>query len=395
MLKKWLNQLANHLYEGLVVLFTALLDQWAKYRYQPQEPAKAALLVIKVDEIGDYVLFRNYLQALKTNQQFQVDELHLLGNQAWRSLAEHFDDKVVDRFIWISPKQFLQKPAYRMATARKIRSCTYAQVIYPTYSRGFFIGDQLVKLAVGEKKIGFLNYHHSMRRWHEQISNTYYTQLVDTGFEQLYFEFNRLRAFFKETTADSASLPAKPSLLIEEEAGELESYRPLVAVAPGAGSSKREWPLANFCATIDDLKRFKRDISIVVIGGPADKAKGTYLQSNLASTAVLNYAGKTSLAKVPYVLKQADVVIANETSIPHIAAAVGTPCICPSNGNHYKRFHPYPADLKTRNWYIYPPHFHPSNPIFYYYQSSDYAIQSVRIVDVTKHLKEVLTANEI
>ena len=109
MLKKWLNQLANHLYEGLVVLFTALLDQWAKYRYQPQESAKAALLVIKVDEIGDYVLFRNYLQALKTNQQFQVDELHLLGNQAWRSLAEHFDDKVVDRFIWISPKQFLQK----------------------------------------------------------------------------------------------------------------------------------------------------------------------------------------------------------------------------------------------------------------------------------------------
>jgi ADP-heptose:LPS heptosyltransferase len=388
LLKKWLNQLANHLYEGLVVIFTALLDQWAKYCYQPQESAKAALLVIKVDEIGDYVLFRNYLQALKANQQFQVDELHLLGNQAWRSLAEKFDKGVVDHFIWLEPKSFLKKPAYRLKTARKLRSRRYEAVIYPTYSRGFFIGDQLVKLAIGYQKIGFWNYQHTLSSLQATISNRYYSNLVETGYTPLYFEFDRIYVFFKSIIDAYTELPQTPSIEVKSHE-RLASYQPYVVIAPGAGRLYRMWPLKYFIKIIQYLNAEAYGFHFVIIGGPDDKEKGDFLEAHGGH--VVNYAGSTGLDEVPAILKGARFVIANETSIPHLAAAVGVPCVCPSNGNHYLRYHPYPDHLKAKNYYLYSLSFLKDvEDKFeqYYYGISPFDISEILPEDVLFRIKE-------
>ena len=38
----------------------------------------------------------------------------------------------------------------------------------------------------------------------------------------------------------------------------------------------------------------------------------------------------------------------------HFAAAVGTPFICISNGNHFGRFNPYPKEMNINCRYFYP-----------------------------------------
>jgi ADP-heptose:LPS heptosyltransferase len=392
LLKEWVNQLANYLYEGLVILFTALIDQWAKYRYRPQVPTRSALLVIKVDEIGDYVLFRNYLQALRANQPFQVDELHLLGNQAWRSLAEEYDKDVVDQFIWLKPKAFLKQPLYRLQMVRELRCRTYKAIIYPTYSREFFIGDQLVKLAAGDQKISFQNYQHTLSSLKTAISNRYYTTLVETGYTQMYFEFDRLSIFFKTLLDADDELPKRPFIEVRSTE-QLGSYQPYVVVAPGAGRPYRIWPLEYYRKVIQYLNAEGYGFHFVVIGGPDDKKKGDFLESHEAY--VSNYAGSTGLDEIPSILKAAKFVIANETSIPHLAAAVGVPCICLSNGNHYLRYHPYPDHLQAANYYLYSSSFLKNlegKYEQYYYGISPFDISEISPEDVFSVIKQRVLA---
>jgi ADP-heptose:LPS heptosyltransferase len=56
-------------------------------------------------------------------------------------------------------------------------------------------------------------------------------------------------------------------------------------------------------------------------------------------------AGKTSLPEFVEVIRQARLLISNETSAVHIAAAVKTPSVCILGGGHFGRFLPYPEKV--------------------------------------------------
>ena len=54
-------------------------------------------------------------------------------------------------------------------------------------------------------------------------------------------------------------------------------------------------------------------------------------------------------------IRNAEFLISNETGPVHIAAAVRTPFICISNGNHFGRFNRYPREVFEKGLYVYPP----------------------------------------
>ena len=54
-----------------------------------------------------------------------------------------------------------------------------------------------------------------------------------------------------------------------------------------------------------------------------------------------DWTGKTSLQELVAVIAGAHLLIGNETSAVHIAAAVGTPSVCITGGGHFGRFVPY------------------------------------------------------
>lgn len=53
-------------------------------------------------------------------------------------------------------------------------------------------------------------------------------------------------------------------------------------------------------------------------------------------------------------ISESELLISNDTSAIHIAAAVNTHFICITNGNHYGRFFPYPNEVFDKGIYIYP-----------------------------------------
>ena len=69
---------------------------------------------------------------------------------------------------------------------------------------------------------------------------------------------------------------------------------------------------------------------------------------------VLDLTGKIDLVSLIDLIGSADLLVSNDTSAVHVAAATGAKAVCVSNGNHFKRFNPYPSELSGNILTLYP-----------------------------------------
>jgi ADP-heptose:LPS heptosyltransferase len=69
---------------------------------------------------------------------------------------------------------------------------------------------------------------------------------------------------------------------------------------------------------------------------------------------LLDLTGKTDLVQMLTVLKNAACLISVDTGSVHLAAAVQCPVFAIFNGRHYGRFAPYPKEIASRLYPVYP-----------------------------------------
>lgn len=99
---------------------------------------------------------------------------------------------------------------------------------------------------------------------------------------------------------------------------------PIVAIAPGAKRSTNRWPLKRFAAVALHLKR--QGANIILVGGVGDKPACDKV-NDLSGNACINLAGETSLLESCALLEKCRLLIATDSGVQHLAAAVATPCI--------------------------------------------------------------------
>ncbi len=106
--------------------------------------------------------------------------------------------------------------------------------------------------------------------------------------------------------------PARPAEVAEG---------PYVVVHPGAAVPARTWPAGHHAATVDLLTG--RGVRVVVTGGPSERE----LTAAVAGSAGIDLGGRTDLAGLARVLRDAAAVVVGNTGAAHLAAAVGTPVV--------------------------------------------------------------------
>jgi len=102
--------------------------------------------------------------------------------------------------------------------------------------------------------------------------------------------------------------------------------RPIVALHPGSGSERKNWPLQNWIDIRNDLlasETFRG--SIVVVSGEADENQITRLESIWANRRV-RFAKSLPLPHLAAVLEQT-IFVGHDSGISHLAAAAGADCI--------------------------------------------------------------------
>ncbi|TFV58572.1 glycosyltransferase family 9 protein [Geodermatophilus sp. DF01-2] len=89
---------------------------------------------------------------------------------------------------------------------------------------------------------------------------------------------------------------------------------------PGASSPTRRWPAGRYAAVGDALAA--DGLSVVVTGGPGEGAVGAAVVTAMRAP-VVDLTGATSLGGLAALLRDAAVLVGNDTGSAHLAAAVG------------------------------------------------------------------------
>jgi ADP-heptose:LPS heptosyltransferase len=100
------------------------------------------------------------------------------------------------------------------------------------------------------------------------------------------------------------------------------------------------WPVSHFAELLQQLNT-QFDVHFVLCGGTDDYAVCEDLAKKVSLKNLTNLAGQTSLLNLVEIIRAAALVISNDSSPVHIAAATGTPAICILGGGHFGRFLPY------------------------------------------------------
>lgn len=308
-------------------------------------------LLIRTDDIGDYLLFRHTLPYYKEWSKSKQLKLVLVGNATWKALYEQLDTGMADETIWIDKGRYMKSNEYFMEINRQVHDLYAQEVVAPAYSRSLYLEDMLVIASAAGNRYGRERAKQKNPVWQKEFNNIAYNRIFDPE-----------PAFWHETEYNSrmasfvSGLPVgSPSIItsVQLEGTELPS-KPYAVIFPSAAASRKRWPLAKFASMVKYLHA--KGYAIAICGGSGDKKLASHLARLVKGVPVNNYCGKTSLAQLGFVIANAKLLLSNDTSAAHFGALCNTPTIVTANGNGFGRFFPYPLDF-DRVKAIYPPAF--------------------------------------
>lgn len=317
-----------------------------------KEIKSKTLLLIRLDAIGDYVLFRNFIEEIKRSGPYKEYQITLLGNSTWKDLSEELDNTYVDKFIWVDRNRFNKDFKYRYTKLKEVVSKGYEVVLSPVYSREYFYADIIVKLVNAKKKIGSDGDLSTIKKWQKKISDTYYSELIPAK-DELLFEFNRNREFFENLLERDIDI-SKPTIKLKTKVVNYDLSKKYAVLFIGASARSKKWSIENFADIARHLK-IKHGEQIVLCGGPTDRKDANEF-SKCFDDNYIDLVGKTSLLDLLYIISNANMMISNDTAAPHLAIALErTNIFVIYNGNHYGRFIPYPKETTTNYHVVYHP----------------------------------------
>jgi ADP-heptose:LPS heptosyltransferase len=308
-------------------------------RQRSADPCR--VLLVRLDSIGDFVLWLDGARALRSMYPSPEFRVILIGNAVWADLAKSLG--VFDEVIALDPREFQSKLGYRYRLMREVRKKQCGVVIHPTFTREFWVGDSVVRMCGAQERIGFSGDCSNIRRGMKYISDRWYTQLVPADPESK-MELLRNAEFVRGLSGKGFDVRL-PS--IESGGGCLPASlegRQYYVLFVGAAWPGRRWPATLFgqlARRIFDLTGWQG----VICGGVHETGLAEEVL-NCSSVPVENWVGRTNLVELVSIIDSARFVVANETSAIHIAAACRTPSVCIVGGGHFGRFVPYPTDLE-------------------------------------------------
>ena len=317
-----------------------------KYIFLRGSPSEKRLLIVKLDHIGDYVLFRNFLEEIRASEQYRDYHIVFCGNETVRSLAEWLDRDVVDEFIWINKKRIFRNPFYWCEILIQMYG-RFTVAIQPTYSREL-AGDLLIRFSGAAERVGCDGDCNCLSKKDKNKTNRWYTRLISIKSEYV-FEFFKNKDFFEQLFNAPIKI-TKPTI---DPRRAIESVpvmllplikKDFVVFFPGASLAIRRWPAIKFAA-LGDYVAEKYGYQIVILGGPFDKPLSDIVVDNSFQKNILDLTGKTELPQLVGIFAKAKLIISNDTSAAHFGAALGVPTVVLSQFNLYGRFVPYPPNI--------------------------------------------------
>lgn len=355
--------------------------------YPEKKAQDGGVLVIRLDAIGDYMLFRQCLRSLRCVPDFQGKKITLCGNASWQPLAETLDGDVFDEFLPVERIRLLKDTVYRHKLMKQLRRKNFSISLRPIFSREYS-GECLARAAHAKRSIAFDGPAQNISKPLLWFFNLAISELMPTSQKQL-FEVERNREMLRHLGVRSYDIvPFKCTLTeqIHRNIGqEVRLFYGHPAFFMGAQSAQRRWNSLKFAQLARYVaKRFGK--RVLLLGG-LDVSTEMKKVHDLVPDSTQILEG-TSLIELVALIAKASILISHDSSGCHIGAAYNTPTIILSNGQHRGRFTPYPQSTCSNTTTLYPKRLKVTDNL--YFKSSPYSIDDINVEDVIEAMDTLL-----
>lgn len=288
-----------------------LVRRTAVVRSSSRHPAfavKPRILVIRGGAIGDFILTLPAIKLLR--DAFPQAHLELLGYEHIVALAAGRFYADAARSIEYSAMSGFFVPNGTLAPDLVEYFASFQQVVsYLFDPDGFF--------EANLRRAGVKNFLPAFRMLDDS----------DHAAKQLARPLEKLALYL-----ESAGAEVFPSARDRESAAaffgtQAEGAR-WVAMHPGSGSSRKNWPLAGWMELGEALIARHPETRLVLVGGEADEAQLDALTNGVAWRDLpVRIARGLPLPQLAAVLERCAVFVGHDSGISHLAAAVGTPSL--------------------------------------------------------------------
>jgi len=316
----------------------------------PAKPGVNHLVVVKTDEIGDYMLVRNVLPYFRKAEMYKGYRISFVGNSIFRQIYNRYDQSMADDVIWIDKWKFRKNLKYRFCMLKQIRELGATDLVNFVYSGNYRLDDAIADISTAKRKTAMANRKTGFAERKMFNREKIYNQIIDPGPENL-FDATR-NVLFAEKILNLVVHPLTLAIDAVEDISAFSLPEAYFIVFPGSGIKAKKWPPDYFARVVRYINR-NSGLVPVLCGGPGDREDVDFVKS-LLHMPVTDLTGKTSLPEFLTLLRHARFLISVDTGSVHLAAAVHCPVFGLFSGLHYGRFAPYPA-LWARNFFaIYP-----------------------------------------
>jgi ADP-heptose:LPS heptosyltransferase len=315
--------------------------RWLLDYIPSSKEGRQSLMLVRLDVIGDFILWLDSAKAYRLI--YPNKRIVLYANSSWAELAKQFN--YWDEVVSIDMIRLRADELYRIKTFFKIRRCGFSVAVQPTYSREY-IGDMLTRASGASVRVGYDSDLSNIQPEQKKISDRWYTEMI-RGSAAPTMELIRNAEFVRQLgdTSFVSGVPEIAPLLDLPE--NLQFDLPYIVIFPGASWEPKMWPAEKFAELIKNLKA-EYEFDILLCGGGDEYGLCQKIISDSKIDAH-NLAGVTKLQELVEVIRNASLVVANDTSAIHIAAATQTNSVCVLGGGHFGRFLPYKVESSNNS----------------------------------------------
>jgi ADP-heptose:LPS heptosyltransferase len=222
--------------DSAVLLFGSL-------KLSSKESKKSRTLLIRIDNIGDFILW--IPTAKKTKEIYSEEYLILIVQKSVQDLAKLLP--YWDEVIAIDEHRLRNNFTYRWKTLWQIKTLGAKVGIEFAFSRSILAGDSIIRWSGAQKRIGSSGNLSNIPKVSKRISNSWYTELISADSAELH-ELERNAEFIQNLTQQNipVQLPQLPQLVDAPPPAEK-----FVVLFPGASLIEKQWPTKNFAVCAD------------------------------------------------------------------------------------------------------------------------------------------------
>lgn len=286
------------------------------------------VLLIKLDRIGDFVLYSATEKAIREKYK----------NEGQSIFVSKPNDQLLDVNLYqkvITTNFENLKLDYRelISLAKVLRQVSFTSVIMFTNSASIFhlglswlISCKNRLMPTPDKLNG---------QWIPLIARLFFNVIRTVHGD----EMTRNASFVSTLTDSKESIGFSKFEHIKSERLFHLKNRYMV-VAPTASWSSRAWSIDKYAAVINFVIDKYKNVDVILCGAPNEIEYCEQLYS-ICSDRLINYVGKLALGDYVKLLRNAKLFLGNESGGAHLAYSLGVDVVCIIGGGHYGRFLPY------------------------------------------------------